>query len=143
MSYIKSIAFRKAAIEDVDQLYKLLNDLDNKFFHPHRFDKKTLTEICKDNKDHYYVLEVKGRIVGYSMLRLFGTDIPSFGCYIHRHFRGYGYGMMLTRWTLDEAHLMGYKQVILRVHRDNKKAMQMYMKAGFMFADEELRMVHQ
>ena len=144
MSYEKSMVFRRVNTDDADQLYKLLNDRGggNRFFHPHRFNMKTLQEICRSKKDYYYVLVLNEKIIGYSMLRLFGTDTPSFGCYINRRYRGDGYGTLITQWTLDEAYRMGYKEVILHVHRENYVAIGLYQKAGFMYADEEIRMVH-
>ena len=127
--------FRRINEKDVDELYSLLNELTSKaksFFHPHQFDKKTLSEICsRDNKDYYFVLIFDRKIIGYSMLRLFGTTIPSFGCCVRSGFEGRGYGSALTAWTINKSKELGYDKIILKIHKENIFAFQMYKRAGF------------
>lgn len=135
----KDITFRSVDKNDIDQLCDLLNELTNdskKFFHPHSFDKKTITEICSSGKDHYFVMVSDGLIIGYSMLRLFGYKIPSFGCCIRTGYGGMGYGSMFTVWTVNKAKELGYEKIILRVHKDNVYAFQLYKKVGFIVIDE-------
>jgi ribosomal protein S18 acetylase RimI-like enzyme len=134
-----NICFRQVNDHDVDELYELLNELSNKaksFFHPHLFDKETIKQICISKKDHYFVMTLDGKIIGYSMLRLFGYKIPSFGCCVRTGFGGKGYGSMLTSWTVEKAKAMGYTKVILKVHKNNTIAFQMYKKIGFSITGE-------
>ncbi|MBN1860288.1 MAG: GNAT family N-acetyltransferase [Candidatus Thermoplasmatota archaeon] len=131
--------FRPVKKDDINQLYTLLNELTPEakfFFHPHSFDKKTITEICTSGKDHYFVMLLKDVIIGYSMLRLFGYKIPSFGCCIRSQYGGKGYGSMLTSWTLQKAKELNYDKIILKVHKDNSHAFQMYKKEGFVVTGE-------
>lgn len=133
------VHFRPVNENDVNQLYTLLNELPTdakKFFHPHPFDKKTIMEICTSDKDHYFVMMLDDVVIGYSMLRLFGYNIPSFGCCIRNQYNGMGFGSMLTIWTIQKAKELGYEKVILKVHRDNISALKMYKKVGFVVIGE-------
>jgi RimJ/RimL family protein N-acetyltransferase len=134
----------KLLIRDIDErdakeLFDLLNDLDEKtkaFFHPHTFDYDTIESICKSKKDHYFVMTLNKKIVGYSFLRLFGYEIPSFGIVIRRGFTGKGYGKILTKWTVDKARELGYKKVILKTYKENVPAQAIYKKIGFKITGE-------
>ena len=109
-----SFEFRLANQYDVDELYDLLNNLNNEvklFFHPHKFDKNNLINICSSKQDHYFVMSLNDKIIGYSMLRLFGYSIPSYGCCIHPEYNGKGYGEKLTRLTLKKAKKLGFKVI--------------------------------
>ena len=128
------ISLRSVKEGDVEELYQLLNGLskqDNQFFHPHPFDKETLRAICSGKKDYYYVMILDGCIIGYSMLRLFGYEIPSFGCCIHEKHQEQEYGTILTQWTLERAKELGYKKVILKTYKENIPAQNLYEKVGF------------
>ena len=137
----KSLQFRNVNKDDVEELSRLLNDLTEEakyFFHPHPFDKKTLTDICSTDKDHYFVMTLNSKIVGYSMLRLFGYEIPSFGCCIRTGHEGKGYGFLITKLTIEKAKELGYEKVILKVYKNNIKAYNLYKKIGFQ-TDKKLR----
>jgi ribosomal-protein-alanine N-acetyltransferase len=131
--------FRRISINDVEELHQLLNNLTDRakfFFHPHPFDKEIIEEIClSTNEDHYFVLTLDKKIVGYSMLRLFGHEIPSFGCCIGTGFEGKRLGSALTVWTVNRARDLGYKKIILKIHKDNTHAFQMYKRAGFVVTE--------
>lgn len=134
MNVEENIVFRDINEKDVEPLYTMLNELtleSKRFFHPHPFDKKTITEICTSGLDHYFVMEYDGLIIGYSMLRKFGYAIPSFGCCVRDGYYERGYGTMLTVLTLQKAKALGYNRVILRVDKNNRYAIAVYRKAGF------------
>jgi len=131
---MSTIEFRSLTGKDVNELFDLLNSLSEeakKFFHPHPFDKRTLKQIGLSKKDHYFVLTVNKKIIGYSMLRLFGYEIPSYGACIRNGYERQGYGMMLTERTIQKVIELGYKEMILTVHKDNIPAIKLYEKTGF------------
>ena len=135
----KSYTIRNIEEKDIDELYLFLNNLDEKtkeFFHPHSFDKNTITSICTLKKDHYYVMVENNRIIGYSFLRLFGYEIPSFGVIIRPGFTDKGYGTTLTDWTIKKAKELGYKKVILKTYKENISAQKIYEKIGFKIVGE-------
>lgn len=128
------IEFRDITKNDVDGLFDLLNNLSKEskmFFHPHHFDKKSLQQICTAMKDHYFVLTLNSTIIGYSMLRLFGYMTPSFGVCIRNGYENKGFGRMMLEKTMQKAVELGYKDVILSIHKENIRAINMYSKNGF------------
>lgn len=136
-----SITIRKTKLKDIDLLYNLLNnlsDISKQFFHPHPFDKQTITDICNSKKDHYFVMLLKNILIGYSFLRLFNHEVPSFGCCIDSTYENKGYGKYLTIWTLKTAKELGYSKVILKVYKQNKIALDMYTKIGFIPFDTSI-----
>jgi RimJ/RimL family protein N-acetyltransferase len=129
-----SIIIRTFEVRDVDELNELLlhlSEYDKKFFHPHSFDLEVLREICDSKKDHYFVMVLNNRIIGYSFLRLFGYKIPSFGCCIFNRYKNKGYGTILTRWTVNKAKELGYNKVILKTYKKNISAYKIYKNIGF------------
>ena len=70
------------------------------------------------------------------MLRLFGYEIPSFGCCIHPSCEHKGYGSMLTQGTINKARELGYKKVILKSYKENITALNIYKKIGFAIVGE-------
>ncbi len=128
------IFIRELSKKDLNDLYELLQNLSvksKKFFHPHEFDLKTLNELCKNNKDYYFVMISEKKLIGYSFLRFFGYDIPSFGCCIRNGYENKGYGILLTKWTIDKARELGYEKVILKTYKENVPAQKIYKKIGF------------
>lgn len=129
-----TVEFRVFTQNDVDELYELLDTLSTEakmFFHPHPFDKKTLQQISKSMTDHYFVLRIHKKIIGYSMLRLFGHPTPSIGICIRNGFENKGYGKLMIEKTIQKAIELGYKEVILTTHTENTRAKNLYQKIGF------------
>lgn len=136
---VSTLNFRSIKKEDTGELYTLLNGLSDEakqFFHPHSFDKKTISQICTSKKDHYFVMIQDNTIIGYSFLRLFGYEIPSFGCCIRNGFENKEYGTILTQWTIKKARELGYPKVIIKVYKENEVAFRMYKKIGFKITGE-------
>ncbi len=134
-----SIFIRNIEESDARELYDFLNNLDEKtkgFFHPHPFDLKTIMDICKSKKDHYFVMFSKNKLIGYSFLRLFGYKIPSFGIVIRKGLTGKGYGTILTKGTIEKARKLGYKKVLLKTYKENISAQKVYEKLGFKIIGE-------
>lgn len=126
---------------DAEELFVFLDNLDGKtksYFHPHSFDLETIIDICKSKKDHYFVMFIDDELIGYSFLRLFGFEIPSFGIIIKDEFTGKGYGTILTRWTIDKARILGYKKVILKTYIENISARKVYENIGFKITGETI-----
>lgn len=135
----KYLLIKNIEEKDAKELFILLDDLDEKtkfFFHPHSFDYDTIESICKSKKDHYFVMTLNKKIIGYSFLRLFGYETPSFGIVIRRGFNGKGYGKILTKWTIDKARELGYRKVILKTYKENIPAQRLYKKIGFKIIGE-------
>lgn len=134
-----SIIIRNLEESDVRELFDFLKNLEGKtkiFFHPHPFDLKNIKHICKSKKDHYFGMFSKNKLIGYSFLRQFGYEIPSFGISIRKGFTGKGLGSILTKWTIEKARKLGYKKVILKTYKENILAQRIYKKLGFKIVGE-------
>ena len=134
-----ALTIRSVNRDDVEELFFFFNSLSDQakhFFHPHPFNRTTITQICTSQKDHYFVMLLHNKIIGYSMLRLFGYTIPSLGCCISPDHKGKGYGTKLVQWTVHKAKEFGYPQVILKVYKENIVAVHMYQKSGFTIIGE-------
>jgi RimJ/RimL family protein N-acetyltransferase len=136
---MENLLIRKINKNDAVELFNMMNDTDKKiknFFHPHEFDEGTIKNICESENDHYYVMIKNKKIIGYSFLRLFGYEIPSFGIFIKKEFTRKGYGTYLTKWTIEKARNIGYQKVILKTYKKNIHAQKVYEKIGFKIIGE-------
>jgi RimJ/RimL family protein N-acetyltransferase len=134
----KPLIFRSFKKKDVKEVLILLNSLSKKnkeFFHPHAFDEKTLLKNLNSD-DHYFVLTLDEKIIGYSFLRFFGYEIPSFGCCIRKGFENNGFGTIITDFTIKKARELGYNKIILKTYRENTFAQKIYNKLGFKITSE-------
>ena len=132
------LIFRSFKKKDVNEVLDLLNNLSEKkkgYFHPHAFDERTLLENLNSD-DHYFVLILDEKIIGYSFLRLFGYEIPSFGCCIRNGFENKDYGTIITGLTIIKAKDIGYKKIILKTYKENIFAQKIYNKLGFKIIGE-------
>lgn len=126
--------FTELKKEHIDELHKLLNycQKDKEYFHPHSFDKRYLKRLPKQKMNHYFVLIEADKIIGYSMLRTFGIfPYPTFGGFVHRDYRGKGYGKELLKKTLKKAKELNFEKVLLKVKEENIIAINLYNKVGF------------
>lgn len=126
---------RKLQKSDIEELKKRLNELsdeDKKLYHPHPFTKETLENLINIDCDFYFVKILKGKIVGYSMLRTFGKySAPTYGQVIWEEFRGKGLGSQILEETINEAKNLGFGIVKLKVYENNNLAYNLYKKHGF------------
>lgn len=126
---------RKLQKCDFKELEKRLNELsdeDKKLYHPHPFTKEALEQLINFDYDFYFVKILKGKIVGYSMLRTFGKyAVPTYGQVIWEEFRGTGLGSQILEETINEAKNLGFGIIKLKVYEHNYVAHNLYKKHGF------------
>jgi len=121
------------------QNFFIENSEDQKFFHPHGFTVEEFYEEIKDKeKDMYFFLSDDGKFVGYGILRGWdeGYKIPSLGIIIDKDGRGKGYALSLMRWLHGKAAKEGADKVRLTVYKENKAAISLYNKLGYVFSDK-------
>lgn len=110
---------------------------DDEYFHPHPFDLETAKRFCRyKGKDLYFIQKFDGEISGYGMLRGWeeGYKIPSLGILIHPGLRGKGLGEKFMGFLHEQARKKGADRVMLKVYPDNKKAVSLYEKMGYVFS---------
>lgn len=114
---------------------------DGSFFHPHPLTGAAARSICRHQhvdggRDEYHVMvdpDVRGRVVGYGMLRGWaeGFVVPSLGIAVHPDHRGRGIARRLMTHLHDVAAERGADRVRLRVYRDNLPAVRLYASLGY------------
>ncbi len=113
---------------------------EDKYFHPHSFDKKQVEQLgdYKGN-DLYFLQTYENAICGYGMLRGWdeGYRVPSLGIIIHPDHRGKGLGEKFMVFLHNQAKQKGAKQICLKAYPGNKSAISLYKKMGYLFDGEK------
>lgn len=113
---------------------------DAEYFCPHAFTDDTVENLIqRRQRDLYYVLVERKKVLGYGMLRGWdeGYDIPSLGIAIHPSARGAGLGRVLMHFLHASARREGAKKVRLRVKANNARAVKLYEDLGYKFKSLE------
>src|SRR5262249_51471092 len=111
-----------------------------KFFHPHPFTVEAARERAfYSGNDQYFVLLEGGEVQGYGMLRGWdeGYEIPSVGIVIHPDVEGQGFGRLLMDFLRVAAVRSGAKKILVRVHSENRVAVDLYRSLGYEFASQK------
>lgn len=122
----------------LELLFKqIVEDGDDKIFHPHTFTKDHIYEIIKSNKDMYFLMLVDSKVAGYGLLRGWddGYEIPSLGIYIVKSFRGRGLAVQLMHHMHLAAGLCNALSVRLKVYKTNQKAVKLYTSLGYILQE--------
>lgn len=107
-----------------------------RYYYPYDLTSETAEKLCNlSGKDLYYVLINNDTILGHGMLRGWdeGYDIPSLGVVIHPNFAGKGLGSMFIKFLHSAAWIRGCSKIRLSIHKDNKIALGIYKKFGYVF----------
>lgn len=113
---------------------------DEHHFHPHPLTASHAEERCRyRGKDLYYVLVDGRHILAYGMLRGWddGYAVPSLGIAVHPVTQGRGLGCAFMHFLHVAARHHGAKQIRLKVHKDNLRAIRLYQRLGYVFGSEE------
>ena len=114
----------------------LISNGDDRWFHPHELTDEVAREICSQNSTDYYCLMIgHGEIVAYGMLRGWeeGFEIPSLGIAVSPNFRNTGAGKTLLTFLHLVAGMKNCEQVMLKVYRENTKALELFKTYGYAF----------
>ncbi len=123
----------------IDRLVEMGNENREEFkkFTPHPFEKKYLLNRIKvAKKDLYYVVVYEEKVIGYGMLRGMdeGYSVPMLGIGIDKKYYGTGVASLLMNFLETTARIRGYKQMKLRVYKDNQRAYPFYKKLGYTYS---------
>lgn len=107
-------------------------------FHPHGFDPSDAYKLCNyTGKDLYYAMINEEDVVAYGLLRGWdnGFKDPTLGIYVSSKYRKMGIAKMFMSFLHLSAKLMGADKTILKVYKDNYKAINLYTLCGYVFND--------
>ena len=128
--YCKKLRLKHLTV--VDNLLK--NELtvrDKKYF-PHT--KIDIVRQLTNIGDYFYVIvDQDEEVVAYGQMRTFNEKYkrPALGIVISKFCRGSGFGELLCKYMIQDMKKEGYEEVMLKVHKENKKAQKLYKKLGF------------
>jgi [ribosomal protein S18]-alanine N-acetyltransferase len=105
-------------------------------FNGDRFNRRQFRYLMLRAQARFDVLESAGRVCAYSILftpkllrraRLYSIAV-------HPSAQGRGYGMLLLQRCIDLARASGFSHLTLEVRSDNRPAITLYERLGFVFS---------
>lgn len=142
------IEIRELLISDLQSLIELWNKDPkdyNKYFIPFEMNYENFKGLLnKAEKDFYMGVFVKNDIAGFFMLRGFdeGYQIPSYGVWISSKYANKGLAKLSLVYSISICRVLNIKKIMLKVHPDNKIALTMYKKFGFIETGIDERIGH-
>lgn len=137
ISELKIIELKKLELTDLRDLIELWNKDPkdyNIYFFPFNMEYENLKKILINSiKNIYMGIFINKKIVGLFMLRGFdeGFDIPSYGVWISSQYSNKGLAKLTLQHSISTCLIMGIKKIMLKVHPENKIALNLYKKFGF------------
>ena len=138
---IENLAFRVAALEDIDILCELLFELFSQEveFTPNKeVQQKALKTIISDeNIGDIYVATINEKVVAmvnilYTISTALGTKVAIFEDFIvDRNYRNQGIGENLIDFVFEDLKAKNFSRITLLTDNDNLKAHKFYEKKGF------------
>jgi putative acetyltransferase len=135
------VQIRKIKREDNPAVARIIRNVMPEFgasgfgFAIHDAEVENIYDAYQAERSAYYVCDVNGQIVGGGGIApLLGGD-PRI-CELKKMYflseaRGKGYGQMLLRICIKEAHDLGFDQCYLETFHTMKEAIKLYEKNGF------------
>jgi ribosomal protein S18 acetylase RimI-like enzyme len=128
---------------DYASLLQLWNETE--LAQPERRDDAVVIKRCNDMGGRLLVMEdvARGEIIGSSWMTWDGRRIYLHHFGIHPDWQNRGLGTKLAQASLEWISSTG-QQVKMEVHRENKAAIRLYKKLGFLaFEDYEIFMIRE
>lgn len=130
---------RSITASDEDSVFDAFRDLLRdptaaRYFHPHQLDRATAGRIAsRPGRDVYLGYFQAGRLLGYAMLRGWeeGYEVPAFGVAVLPEARDRGIGSLLLREALATARGRGAREVMVKIHGDNRRTLDWHLAEGF------------
>lgn len=138
---IENLAFRVAALEDIDILCELLFELFSQEveFTPNKeVQQKALKTIITDeNIGDIYVATINEKVVAmvnilYTISTALGNQVAIFEDFIvDKNYRNQGIGENLIDFVFEDLKAKNFSRITLLTDKDNLKAHKFYEKKGF------------
>ena len=123
------VIFKPVEENDFGMILKLEEDSFNIY---DRLDKETLIELFSEFSEGFYKIVIDELMVGYSVFLIEDGAGYIESIAITESYRRRGLGLLALRFMIKSMMSMGLKEINLHVRIDNKGAMALYEKEGFM-----------
>lgn len=120
-----NVSIRKMHPDDVDNVYELESLIFNDSWSYKHLKSETDGEIYKNP----FVLEIDGKISGYTFVWVIADEIHINNFAIHPSFQQKGLGLKLISFIFSKFE--NYSKFFLEVRKSNKAAINLYRKCGF------------
>lgn len=87
----------------------------------------------QDKADNTFLYVQNGKIVG--AVSCYGNEIDDL--IVNKDFQRNGWGKQLLLWGIDYMKKSGYEEIVLHVAEWNKRAIELYLKTGFVIRKKE------
>lgn len=120
------IVFRKATLNDIDQILKFdsLNDIP-------LFNSQNLKEEISNKLNYSIVAIINNQIVAYSTVSVLYDNADLLYISVHKDFRRIGIADNIIIILIDKLKQLKVKNILLEVRESNLSAIALYMKHGF------------
>jgi L-amino acid N-acyltransferase len=136
-----NLSTRGATISDLPGMLEIYNDailtLAATFdLQPQSLDQRRVWFEEHNHAHPIIVLEADGRVVVYASLSPF-RDKPGYAqsvessVYVHKDFRGRGYGTVAMEAIIDKAKELGYHTIVAAIVPPNEASVRLHRKLGF------------
>ena len=120
-----NVSIRRMRPDDVDSVY----ELECLIFRDAWSYKHLQSETDGETYKKPFVLEIDGRLAGYTCVWIIADEIHINNFAIHPNFRQKGLGLKLISFIFGK--FKNYKKFFLEVRKSNKAAINLYQKCGF------------
>lgn len=134
---VTSVEIRRLKAGDSELLYDLFRQADREYytyFTAFEIDLVQISDILKAaKKDPYFGFFIQDALIGFFMLRGFdaGYEIPSYGVFISEKYAGKGLARLSVEYAIAYCKLNHIPRLMLKVHPLNIRALNLYLKMGF------------
>ncbi|MFM2156440.1 MAG: hypothetical protein RL516_1189 [Bacteroidota bacterium] len=161
MKALEKIEIQKATIANIDELQKISRDtFFETFAHStseanmnhyleNNFSTETLSEELNHPNSEFYLAKLEDAVLGYLKINYSGAQtelndqksLEVERIYIGKEFYGKGVGQLLLDFALQIAKQQQMDYVWLGVWEENHRAIQFYLKNGFITFDKHVFML--
>ena len=161
MSALEKIDIHKASISDINELQKISRDTfletfahstseeNMRHYLENNFSKEQLSKEIEHEPSKFYFATLENAVIGYLKINYSGAQtelndkksLEVERIYIGKEYYGKGIGQLLLNFALQIAKQQQMDYVWLGVWEENHRAIQFYLKNGFITFDKHVFML--
>ena len=122
------VDFRPVSEKDFDRILKLEEESFNQY---DRLDRETLIDLFTEFSEGFYIIMCDDVMAGYSVFLIDSGSGYIESIAVSNNFKRSGLGLIALNFMVKCINRMGFKEINLHVRPDNKAAMILYEKGGF------------
>lgn len=137
------INYQKASADDLPKIFEISEEIWKPAFAPiyspkelnvlyhGMYNKELLVTWLSITSNHFYFILNDKKFIGYMAVELHPTHLKLDKIYVHQSLQGNGIGSQVMLKVESFAREASLKQIMLRVNRQNRSAIDFYRKRNF------------